>query len=1094
MTGRIPLRFAVDLGTNSIGWAVYRITHFPDPKLAPPTVVDLIACGVRIFNDGRNPKDGKSLAEMRRVPRAARRRRDRYLQRRTDLIARLIDLGLMPVDEKERRALVALDPYRLRALALDQPLTPFELGRALFHLNQRRGFKSNRRADRRSDDKGKIETAAGALRAALDAQNARTFGEFLWRRHGGPDGKATPRSREAVRIRIRIRGEGAKALYDYYPLRDMLEDEFDKIIAVQRPHNASILTDEAIARIRHTIFRQRPLKPVARGRCTLVPDEERLSKALPSVEERTIYETLNHLRYGEGVTRDKALTKAQRDLVAQPLLQGKSKRHVTFDTIRAALKLNSAVRFNREDGGRGDLHDCRSQSAEKLAAKDRFGPRWHALPLAERDAIVTRLMEEDDEETVASWLMADYGLDEDAARRVARWSPREGVARLGRTANAAVLDELRKDVVKYSDAVRLAGESLGVTWHHSDFRDGLIEIPLPYYGQILERQVSFGTGNPEHSDETRYGRIANPTAHIGLGQLRRVTNKLIAAYGQPAQIVVELARALKLTKEQKDKEQRENVRNREANDERRRVLEKLGQADTGENRLRLRLFEEQQRANNSVARCPYSLKAIGIEGLFSADVEIDHILPYSRTLDDTRANRILCFRAANRHKRRHTPYEAFGGAHKAFPDQPDWSDIATAAAGLPANKRWRFAPDAMERYQNKERDFLARQINETRHLSRLARFYLGAATGSTDHVYVTTGQLTAMLRARWGLNAILGDENRKVRTDHRHHAIDAVTIGAIDRSLLQEVARRAGEREEHGSARITADVPEPFPNFLDIAREKVRAVVVSVKPDHGKGGALHEDTAYGLITDAAEAAEIGNLVFRKPLVDLNANEIDSVRDPHLRSQLQALAAPFRNDKGKLVDEKGLKAALAAFRVKTLLNGQEVEREVRRVRIGKTKAGEVHIRDRRTGAVYKALLPGDNHHIDIVQMRDGSWRGFAATVFDVNQPGWRPLWERKKLGGLLVMRISKGDAVEVDDLDGQRRIKTVYRLAPSNNVLYLAAHNEGGDLQKRHDDKDDLFRWDFANIGGLKKRNARKVKVDEVGRVRRPDSNPVGDTK
>lgn len=1078
MTNRIPLRFAFDLGTNSIGWAVYRITHFPDPKLDPPSVVELIACGVRIFNDGRNPKDGKSLAEMRRVPRAARRRRDRYLQRRTDLLACLVDLGLMPVDEKERRELVALDPYQLRALGLDQPLTPFELGRALFHLNQRRGFKSNRRTDRKSDDKGKIETASEALRSALEAEKARTFGEFLWRRHGGPDGKATPRTRGPVRIRLK--GEGAKALYDYYPLREMLEDEFDKLITAQRFHHPGILTDDAIARIRHVVFWQRPLKPVERGRCTLVPDEPRLPKALPSVEERTIYETLNHLRYGEGVTRDKALTKEQRDLVAQPLLQGKSKRHVTFDAIRAALNLGSSVRFNREDGGRGDLHDCRSQSAEKLAAKDRFGPRWHTLPLVERDAIVARLIDEDDEEEVVAWLMADYGLDEDAARRVATWSPREGVSRLGRTANAAMLGELKKDVVKYSDAVRLAGERLGVAWHHSDFRDGVIEIPLPYYGQVLERQVSFGTGNPEDGPEKRYGRLTNPTAHIGLGQLRRIVNKLIETYGQPAQIVVELARALKLTIEQKDKEQRENTRNREANDERRRKLEELGQPDTGENRLRLRLFEEQQRANDSVALCPYSLKPIGIESLFSADVEIDHILPYSRTLDDTKANRILCYRAANRYKRRQTPHEAFGGAHKAFPDQPDWSDIAAAAAGLPANKRWRFAPDAMERYQNKERDFLARQINETRHLSRLARFYLGAATGSTDHVYVTTGQLTAMLRARWGLNGILGDENRKVRTDHRHHAIDAITIGAIDRSLLQEVARRAGEREEHDSTRITADVPEPFPGFLDVAREKVRAVIVSVKPEHGKGGALHEDTAYGLVTDPAEAAEIGNLVFRKPLADLNANEIDSVRDPHLRGQLQALAAPFRNDKGKLTDEKGLKAALAAFRVKTLHNGKEVERPVRRVRIGKTKTGEVHVRDRRTGVVYKALLPGDNHHIDIVQMRDGSWHGFAATVFDVNQPGWRPRWEREKLGGKLVMRVHKGDLIEVDDTDGQRRIKTVHRLSPSNNVLYLAAHNEGGELQKRHDDKDDPFRWDFANIGGLRKRNARKVRITENG--------------
>jgi CRISPR-associated endonuclease Csn1 len=867
----------------------------------------------------------------------------------------------------------------------------------------------------------------------------------------------------------------------------MLEREFDQIIDKQKEFLANILTDDAIAQIKHAIFWQRPLKPVERGRCTLVPSEPRLPKALPSVEERTIYETLNHLRYGEGVTRDKALTKEQRDLVAATLAQGKTGKSVSFDSLRSGLKLGSQIRFSLEDGGKAGLDDYASRSAKALGDKKRFGPRWHQLALDERDAIVEKLINEDDEQAIITWLVVDYGLEEDAARTVARWTPRDGVSRLGKTANSAVLVELKRDIIRYDDAVRLAGEKLGLAWHHSDFRDGLIELPLPYYGQVLERQVSFGSGKPEDGPEKRYGRLTNPTAHIGLGQLRRVVNELVKSYGEPAQIVIELARELKLNKEQKEKERRENAKNREANDLRRRELEKQSLADNGENRLRLRLFEEQQRVNGGVALCPYSLVPIGIEKLFSADVEIDHILPYSRTLDDTRANRILCYRAANRYKRRQTPYEAFSGLKKAWQDQPSWDKIVAAAAGLPSNKRWRFAADAMERYQNTERDFLARQINETRHLSRLARHYLGAACGP-DNVYVTTGQLTAMLRARWGLNSILSDENKKVRTDHRHHAIDAVTIGAIDRRLLQEIAARAGQAEEEQRQRITADVPDPFLDFLDRAREKVRGIVVSVKPEHAKGGALHEDTAYGLIKNPGEAAVIGNLVTRKPLVDLNANEIDSVRDPLLRRRLQDLAAPFRNEKGKLIDPKGLKTALDAFRILETVAGKEIEREVRRVRIGKEKTGEVHIKDHRTGSVYKALLPGENHHIDIVQMRDGTWKGFAATVFEVNQTDYRPVWEREKLGGKLVMRVHKGDMIELDDSDGQRSIKTVHRLSPSNSVLYLAPHNEGGELGKRHDDKDDLFRWDFANIGGLKKRNARRAEINEIGQLKYHKSN------
>lgn len=1085
MTDKPPLRFAFDLGTNSIGWAVYKLDRLPAKNEPPATVIELVGCGVRLFDDGRNPKDGRSLAEMRRGPRSFRRRRDRYLMRRANLMASLVELGFMPRGEAERRKLVELDPYELRARGLDQPLTPYELGRALFHLNQRRGFKSNRRADRKGDDKekGKIAEGAKKLREALEKENARTFGEYLWRRHGGLDGKATPRTRQGVRIRLE--GEGARALYDYYPVRQMLADEFDQLTAAQRPHHPALLTELAIGELSHVIFRQRPLKPVEKGRCTLIPDdpeERRLSKALPSVEERTIYETLNHLRYGQGVSRDTTLTREQRDLIAGWLMQGKTKTSVGFDAVRKALRLDSSWIFKPEDSGKTDLHDVSSKSAWRLGGKEMFGPRWHTLPLDKRDAIVQRLIDEDEEDKVVAWLAADYGLEEEAARAVAGWMPPVGVARLGKTANAAVLAELRDGLdergfpIVYSEAVKRAGEKRGEPWHHSDYRDGAIDLPLPYYGRVLERHVSFGSGNPEHKDEKRYGRLPNPTVHIGLGQLRRLVNKLVKAYGEPAQIVIELARDLKLSKDQKDEERKKNDANRKKNDERRKILAENNQPDTGENLLRLRLFEEQERANGGVALCPYSLKSFGIEKLFSPEIEIDHILPYSRTLDDTAANRILCYREANRNKRRQTP-------HEAFSRHANWDGIVAAAAGLPSNKRWRFATDAMERYQNKERDFLARQINETRHLSVMARLYLSKAC-DPDYVYVTTGQLTAMLRGKWGLNSVLRSHNQetikgeKNRDDHRHHAIDAITIGAIDRSLLQEMAKRAGHAEERRDARITADVPDPFPGFRDAAREKVNAVVVSIKPEHGKGGALHEDTAYGLVKNPAEAAEIGNLVFRKPLADLSLKEIGNVRDPMLRKLLRAVAAPFLNGKAKKEDKTALSAALQTF---ARVHG------VRRVRICKKEEGFVPIRDRRTGAAYKALIPGENHHIDIVQMRDGSWKGFAATVFDVNQKDWRPVWERDKLGGKLVMRVHKGDMIAVDDTDGQRRIKTVHQLWKDGRLL-LAVHNEGGKLDDRDKSDVDTFKWDRANIGKLKSRNSQKLRVNEIGQVSAVKSN------
>jgi len=145
-------RLALDIGTNSIGWWLYGVR-----EEGPVCAID---GGVRIFSDGRDHQSERSLAVDRRT---ARRRRDRYLRRRASLMKKLGLSGLMPADLGQRKELEKLDPYELRARGLDGRLTLHELGRALFHLNQRRGFKSNRKTDRQNEEGGVIAKAAGKL-------------------------------------------------------------------------------------------------------------------------------------------------------------------------------------------------------------------------------------------------------------------------------------------------------------------------------------------------------------------------------------------------------------------------------------------------------------------------------------------------------------------------------------------------------------------------------------------------------------------------------------------------------------------------------------------------------------------------------------------------------------------------------------------------------------------------------------------------------------------------------------------------------------------------------------------------------------------
>jgi CRISPR-associated endonuclease Csn1 len=1111
------LRYAFDIGTNSIGYAVWQTGQDLANVFGQDAPIKLLMSGSRIFKDGRNPKDGESLAVMRRVPKQARVRRDRFIKRRDALMDALIEQGMMPSDATERKALAGLDPYMLRAKGVDSILTLHEFGRALFHMNQRRGFQSNRKADRKgkgdkSNESGKIASASLKLEAELQAAGAKTYGQWLWNRHKAPNG-----TDERQPVRIRMEGQGAKALYDFYPTRAMLKHEFDVLWAKQSENYPDDLTDKLRDHLRdYVMFHQRPLKPAKVGFCTLAAGELRIPKALPSVEARAIYQTLNDVRAIAANGAERTFTPQERNLVAGLLLygHGKSNSHkLKWNDMRKQKGLNlKDARFNFEESGSEHLEG--SKTSCHLAKDTHLGTRWRMMDWAAKDAFMQRLLDAGDDDVLTAELMADFGLTEAQAKECANVPLTDGYGRLGHTANAAILEALIHEVdgdgcvIPYSEAVKRAGEKLGQNWHHSHFEDGELKYQLPYYATVLERHVMPGTRDEADKDDPAkfYGRIMNPTVHIGLNQLRQTINEIMRTVkangwskdGNPDQIILELARELKQSQDEKDRITRENRSNKDANDRRAILLAELGQENTGENRAKLKLYEEQKLAGGGFAKCPFSLKSIPLEALFTADIEIEHILPYSRTFDDGAANKVVCFRERNRVKRGRSPSEAFGNSNT-------WLDILANAQTLPKNKRWRFQPDAMENFEQaglknltkKEQEemgltsgFLARQLNETKYLSRLAKAYVSKIC-DPRHIYVTTGQLTSMLRGRWGLNSILADDNRKNRDDHRHHAIDAIVIGAMTRGFLNQISRAAGQGEQGDLDRILDKFPWPFPEFRDQVRDIVRGMTVSFKPEHGISGALHDDTAYGVIKNPAEAKAIGNLVRRKALVDLTIGEIDSIRDATLRTAVQAAVAHLRDDNGKLLKgkDKELAPALRAFWESQIGDNQMAQR-IRRVRYGKANETVKLIANRQTGLPYKAVIPGENHHMDIVQMRDGTWKGFAVSLFDASRKDFRPEWERDKLGGKLVMRLHKGDLVEVDDKDGQRRVKQVIRINPSANRLYLVSNNEAGDYQTRHelDDTIDPFRWDLAGISGLKERNCIAVNVSPAGQVKPRKSN------
>ncbi|GMM62364.1 type II CRISPR RNA-guided endonuclease Cas9 [Novosphingobium pituita] len=1052
-------RLGLDIGSNSIGWCLIEDdTH-------------IVALGSRIFSDGRDPKSGASLAVDRRLARGMRRRRDRYVRRRSAFLETLVDLGLMPVDADEARLVAMRDPYALRARALDESLLPHEIGRVLFHLNQRRGFKSNRKAERgqKDSESGLIETGARALDAAMAEAGARTLGEFLAGRLG--EGKAA---------RVRLNGE-AQA-YDFYPQRAHIEAEFGAIWAAQAPHHPALLTDAARDRLARILFFQRPLKEPKVGLCLFagkngVPlDEARLAKAHPLFQERRLYEEVNQLAITEPGEPAQPLTRDQRDRLVL-LLQ--DKREQTFEQLARALKLQPGQSFNKASAARTKLTGNEVRAVMK--DKKRFGDDWLHLSTERQWDIVQRVQDEEDPAALQAFLTGECGLSEERAQAVAKAPLPQGHGRIGKTATSAILEHLKAEVIPYSRAVELAG------WHHSDERTGE-ELPkLPYYGELLSREIPPGTfaDKDAANPEVYWGKITNPTVHIGLRQLEKVINAVIAVHGRPDEIVVELARELNLSEEEKKKHQQRIKRDTEEAQRRGRMLETAGIPDSGSNRAKLKLWEELAEKPQD-RFCPYCGIGgpIAIHALFSDAVDIDHIIPYSRSLDDSAGNKVVVHRACNRDKGNKTPFERWGH------DAQRWDKIAAQVAKLPRAKQWRFGPDAMTRFEQ-DGGFIARQLTDTQYLSRMAGKYLRSlypdkGEGS-QAVYVATGRMTALLRRVWGLNSLLPDHNYvsnphsnapKNRLDHRHHAIDAAVMAVTTPRLLKQIADAAARAEAQDLDRLFADLRQPWSGFREELGEKVNAVTVSHKADHGRkhppapgkdstAARLHNDTAYGLTGEVAPDGKTPIVVHRVPLLSLKPADIASatrIPDPALR---QALADATRGKAGK-----DFEATL-----RRLAQTHPVFRGLRRVRV-REPLSVIAIRDK-AGRAYKAYKGDANARFDVWRLPDGKWVSDIVSMFAAHQPGSSDRRPHPAARKVLSLRQNDMLAIERDGIPAQ--IVRVVKFS-INGMIVLAEDEEAGPLKARDADAVDPFKYINSSATGLKRLKARQIRIDPLGRV------------
>ncbi len=1022
--------FGFDIGTTSIGFAV--IDH--DPKAETGKIVRL---GVRIFPETRDPKAHLPLNQDRRQARLRRRQLRRRRERLQSLHRLLSEAGLLPARySQEWQTLMKSDPYDLRARAVGgDELTPHEVGRALYHLAKRRHFKGRDLEEdspgRNEEDADEKQAEAGRDETLTALKNEDThLGAWLAKRH--------PR-------RERRRGVHAT--------RQAVEAEFDRICNQQVALGGSALKDS----IRAAIFAQRPVfwRLNTLGACRFFPDKALCPKGAWLSQQRRMLEKVNNLEVAGGNARP--LDEDERRAILNRL---QTQVAMSWPGVRRALAplyrdrrepgAERRMKFNLEVGG--DRHLLGNAVEAKLAAI--FGEDWPEHPHKQdiRDAIHERLWQADyqyvgDQRVVilsaekrkenrtlaAASFVHDFGATDERAAALADLKLPTGWEPYSTEALHVMLPRLES-------GVRFGALVSGPQWE--DWRNETFPNRDRLTGEVLDRLPS----PAEKEEQRRISRLRNPTVVRTQNELRKVVNNLIEMFGKPDLICVELAREVG-----KSKREREEMAKGIRAQQRRR--------DAARKALREEGFPEPSRADvekwmlwdESGKRCPYTGDCISFNALFgTGEFEVEHIRPRSRSLDNSFGNKTLCRRDENLRKGDRTPYEYL------HVDIERWATVKerlnrmqarrTGLDGMPAGKVKRFLsrdlPD----------DFAARQLNDTGFAAReaiafLKRLWPDQGPVAPVTVRAVAGRVTAQLRRFWGLNNILDPDGEKTRADHRHHAIDALTVACTHPGMTQKLSRYWQQREANTER---PHLPPPWPTIRDDAKKAVADITVSHRVRKKVSGALHKETYFGRVK-RGEHDHI--FVTRKPLQSLSKTELTKIYDERVREIVQ-----------RWVEEQGgdPKKARPPY-PKAGPKGPEI----RKVRL--EVARQPHLM-KEVPAGYVDL--GNNHHLAIFQFADGKVAFEVVSLFEAS----RRLAHKEPIvcrgrddGAAFVMSLSQGDAlIPNDDTNAVKVVESIW----ADGRAVVVDHTDATGDTKQH-----------RRVKAIVKEGWKKVSVDPIGRIR-----------
>lgn len=808
----------LDIGISSVGWGLLEL----DANNNPYKIIDV---GSRIFTPGEVEKTGDSRAKERREKRGARRisrRREFRLDRVRNLLYENgylkgnINSNIVSVKNEELSIIFDnminnyykeknSNPYILKVEALDRKLTNDELSIILVHYAKKRGYKSNRE-EASDNDSGKVLSAIKENEKIMKENNYRTISEMYIKD-------------EKFKNKIK----NSPGDYKISVTNEMYLKEINKVLDSQIKFG--LITDDFKNQYLEIYNSRRSYAKGPGGNSPYGGDLiERMTgkcnfdgnpRAPKRVFSSEIYVALTKLVNLKYKVNDGEYIKLSEKEIKNIIEKAKDKKIITYKDL--AKELDGNIEFKDLSLSKKEYGKVIEELKKKLNIKK------------ETKILISELSEEDKE--LYNKLYNDKLLNKTLIELRGYHILKDSIIKAYSKEiweeyknNIDFLDEIALYCTNYKvneDILNKIKESKNIDNIFEDihfvellpnFKDHLMLstdlikklIPLMIEGNTYDtamKLLGYDHTNlfsktekkdllvPIYVDDT----ITNQRVIRSLTQTRKVINSIIKKYGTPKIINIETARELAKSRKERNDITKNNLEKQAENEKIKNYLVELGlfpdiNKISSNDLLKYKLWKEQNEF------CGYSMKKISIEDLFQNNVvQIDHILPYSRTYNDNYLNKTLVYTKENQEKGNRTPYEWFGKTQK-------WDEYEAYINSLIISQKKKDNYLLKKLDFDTEREMRDQNLNDTKYISKelssLIKAYL-----NVEKVNMYPGAITSKLRARWGFNRLthsyisktyrlpedMKKDINKDRDNHLHHAMDALVIASITPSLQQKI-------------------------------------------------------------------------------------------------------------------------------------------------------------------------------------------------------------------------------------------------------------------------------------------------------------------